>query len=65
MRLQYLQDMAVLGDALLEVTGAYQINYAIYSAIQSPLCMLMYAHVIDPNQKNFARCLHLCTASLA
>jgi diadenosine tetraphosphate (Ap4A) HIT family hydrolase len=29
-RLQFLQDMAVLGDALLEVTGAYRINYAIF-----------------------------------
>jgi diadenosine tetraphosphate (Ap4A) HIT family hydrolase len=28
-RLQYLGDMAILGDALLEVTGAYRINYEI------------------------------------
>lgn len=26
---QFLQDMAILGDALLEVTGAYRINYEI------------------------------------
>ena len=28
-RLQYLYDMSIIGDALLEVTGAYRINYAI------------------------------------
>ena len=28
-RAQYLCDMALVGDALLEVTGAYRINYAI------------------------------------
>ena len=28
-RTQYLSDMALVGDALLEVTGAYRINYAI------------------------------------
>jgi len=28
-RVTYLSDMAVIGDALLEVTGAYRINYAV------------------------------------
>ena len=28
-RAAYLGDMAIIGDALLEVTGAYRINYAI------------------------------------
>jgi diadenosine tetraphosphate (Ap4A) HIT family hydrolase len=28
-RIRYLDDMVVLGDALLEVTGAYRINYEI------------------------------------
>ena len=28
-RLEYLSDMAIVGDALLEVTGAYRINYVI------------------------------------
>ena len=28
-RTAYLSDMAIIGDALLEVTGAYRINYAI------------------------------------
>ena len=28
-RAEFLCDMAVVGDALLEVTGAYRINYAI------------------------------------
>jgi diadenosine tetraphosphate (Ap4A) HIT family hydrolase len=27
-RMQYLGDMVIIGDALLEVTGAYRINYA-------------------------------------
>jgi diadenosine tetraphosphate (Ap4A) HIT family hydrolase len=27
-RMQYLSDMVVIGDTLLEVTGAYRINYA-------------------------------------
>jgi diadenosine tetraphosphate (Ap4A) HIT family hydrolase len=28
-RVTYLRDMATIGDALLEVTGAYRINYAV------------------------------------
>ncbi len=28
-RVQYLSDMAVVGDALLEVTDAYRINYSV------------------------------------
>jgi diadenosine tetraphosphate (Ap4A) HIT family hydrolase len=28
-RVIYLRDMAIVGDAILEVTGAYRINYAI------------------------------------
>ena len=28
-RVQYLYDMSMIGDALLEVTGAYRINYEI------------------------------------
>jgi diadenosine tetraphosphate (Ap4A) HIT family hydrolase len=27
-RAQYLEDMVIVGDALLEITGAYRINYA-------------------------------------
>ncbi|RPI21103.1 MAG: hypothetical protein EHM70_25615 [Chloroflexota bacterium] len=29
LRAEYLCDMAIVGDALMEVTGAYRINYAI------------------------------------
>jgi diadenosine tetraphosphate (Ap4A) HIT family hydrolase len=41
-RAQYLLDMATLGDALLEVTGAYKINYEILGNLEPAL----HAHVI-------------------
>src|SRR5262245_39156155 len=41
-RAHYLADMAALGDALLVVTGALRINYAIYGN-QDPA---LHAHVI-------------------
>jgi len=41
-RTQYLLDMALLGDALLDVTGAYRINYEILSNLEPSL----HAHVI-------------------
>jgi diadenosine tetraphosphate (Ap4A) HIT family hydrolase len=41
-RTQYLLDMALLGDALLEVTGAYRINYEILGNLAPAL----HAHVI-------------------
>ncbi len=41
-RTQYLLDMAILGDALLEVTGAYRINYEILGNLDAAL----HAHVI-------------------
>jgi len=40
-RIQYLQDMVILGDALLEVTGAYRINYE----IQCNTVQALHAHV--------------------
>ncbi len=40
-RIRYLQDMAILGDALLEVTGAYRINYEILGNTEAAL----HAHV--------------------
>ena len=40
-RLRFLQDMAILGDALLEVTGAYRINYEILGNTEAAL----HAHV--------------------
>jgi diadenosine tetraphosphate (Ap4A) HIT family hydrolase len=40
-RLQYLGDMAILGDALLEVTGAYRVNYEILGNTEPAL----HAHV--------------------
>jgi len=41
-RAEYLVDMTILGDALLEVTGAYRINYAILGNLDPAL----HAHVI-------------------
>lgn len=40
-RLQFLSDMAILGDALLEVTDAYRINYQILGNLDPAL----HAHV--------------------
>jgi diadenosine tetraphosphate (Ap4A) HIT family hydrolase len=36
-RIRFLQDMAILGDALLEVTGAYRINYEILGNSEAAL----------------------------
>jgi diadenosine tetraphosphate (Ap4A) HIT family hydrolase len=41
-RAQFLQDMASLGDALLAVTGALRINYAMFGNVEPAL----HAHVI-------------------
>lgn len=41
-RAQFLADMARLGDALLRVTGAVRINYAIFGNLEPAL----HAHVI-------------------
>ena len=41
-RANYLCDMAMIGDALLEVTGAYRINYCILGNTDSYL----HAHII-------------------
>jgi diadenosine tetraphosphate (Ap4A) HIT family hydrolase len=40
-RLRFLQDMTLLGDALLEVTGAYRINYEVLGNTEAAL----HAHV--------------------
>jgi diadenosine tetraphosphate (Ap4A) HIT family hydrolase len=40
-RSQFLDDMASLGDALLNVTGALRINYALYGNVEPAL----HAHV--------------------
>ena len=40
-RIRFLQDMAILGDALLKVTGAYRINYEILGNTEAAL----HAHV--------------------
>ena len=40
-RTQFLADMAALGDALLEVTGAIRINYALFGNLEPAL----HAHV--------------------
>ena len=41
-RLQFLYDMTVIGDALLEVTGAYRINYE----IEGNLDPALHAHIL-------------------
>jgi diadenosine tetraphosphate (Ap4A) HIT family hydrolase len=41
-RAAYLGDMALIGDALLEVTGAYRINYAILGNSDPAL----HAHIV-------------------
>ena len=41
-RAEYLSDMALIGDALLEVTGAYRINYGILGNSDPYL----HAHII-------------------
>ena len=41
-RAEYLCDMALVGDALLEVTGAYRINYAIFGNTDPAL----HAHIM-------------------
>jgi diadenosine tetraphosphate (Ap4A) HIT family hydrolase len=40
-RARYLLDMTILGDALLEVTGAYRINYEILGNLEPAL----HAHI--------------------
>jgi diadenosine tetraphosphate (Ap4A) HIT family hydrolase len=41
-RAQFLNDMAAIGDALLEVTGAYRINYEILGNTEP----FLHAHVL-------------------
>src|SRR5215212_2229802 len=41
-RIGYLQDMAVVGDALLDVTGAHRINYAIMGNSDP----VLHAHIV-------------------
>ncbi len=41
-RKTYLSDMATVGDALLEVTGAYRINYAIMGNFDQ----VLHAHIV-------------------
>jgi diadenosine tetraphosphate (Ap4A) HIT family hydrolase len=40
-RVQFLSDMTLVGDALLEVTGAVRINYAMFGNVEPAL----HAHV--------------------
>jgi diadenosine tetraphosphate (Ap4A) HIT family hydrolase len=40
-RAQFLSDMALIGDALLDLTGAVRINYAIFGNVEPAL----HAHV--------------------
>ena len=55
-RAQFLADMAVLGDAVLAVTGALRVNYAMYGNLAPAL----HAHVFPryPDEPEFARTGH-------
>jgi diadenosine tetraphosphate (Ap4A) HIT family hydrolase len=46
-RVEYLRDMAIIGDALLEVTGAFRINYAILGNSDP----VLHAHIV-PRYEN-------------
>ncbi len=45
LRVQFLSDMALVGDALLEVTAGLRINYAIFGNVDPAL----HAHVFPRN----------------
>jgi len=45
-RAQFLADMTIVGDALLEVTGAYRINYAVLGNLDPAL----HAHIVPRYQ---------------
>ena len=48
-REQYLCDMALIGDAILEVTNAYRINYAILGNLEPVLhCHIVPRYVDEP-----------------
>lgn len=50
-RTQFLQDMAHLGDALLEVTGAYRINYEILGNSEAALhAHLFPRYMTEPDE---------------
>jgi diadenosine tetraphosphate (Ap4A) HIT family hydrolase len=55
-RAQFLADMAVLGDAVLAVTGALRVNYAMYGNLAPAL----HAHVFPryADEPEFARTGH-------
>lgn len=46
-RTEYLNDMVLIGDALMEVTGAYRINYAIMGNSDP----VLHAHIV-PRYRN-------------
>ena len=51
-RLQYLSDMAVIGDALLEVTDAFRINYSILGNTEPALHAHIFARYLsEPEEK--------------
>lgn len=53
-RADYLCDMALIGDALLEVTGAYRINYGIMGNSDPAL----HAHIVPRYQDEPEALLH-------
>jgi diadenosine tetraphosphate (Ap4A) HIT family hydrolase len=53
-RERFLLDMSLIGDALLEVSGAYRINYA----IAGNNCPLLHAHIVPRYQTEPDDMLH-------
>ena len=50
-RARYLHDMALVGDALLEVTGAVRINYGMLGNVEPALhCHLFPRHADEPEE---------------
>jgi diadenosine tetraphosphate (Ap4A) HIT family hydrolase len=51
-RISFLQDMTILGDALLEVTGAIRINYEILGNSEAALHAHVFPrHITEPEEK--------------
>ena len=50
--MQYLYDMTIIGDALLEVTGAYKINYEIMGNLEPALhAQIIPRYLTEPDER--------------
>ena len=55
-RVQFLDDMASLGDALLSVTGAVRMNYALFGNVEPALHAHVFPRYVDePTQSRTAQ----------